>query len=611
MNMEFNRHDFYSQNKDTLTAHIARLRKRSKAFVVAELATFVLAVALVVAYTAIDGIDEWPLYAAAVMMAVYVAVRRFDVRNSENIERLYCRRSVYEKELKYLDGDFSVFDDGERYADARHEYTFDMDIFGRQSLFQRLCRAVTSGGADRLASTLSCCALTAERRAEYVGQRNEAIKELAAMEAWRTDFLSLGQRGRIDTEAVKAALDGMKKAKIADFALSPVAFVAAWVAVAGFWLSVMLALFTPVSANLPLWWGVLQFAIVYTMCTSPLRAISKTVGRLHKQLKSCVAIMRLILGLKAKAADNKTLIDALTMGHDDALTSFRELEKILDGLDRRGNVLGMVLFNVMFLSDFFLVRRFLRWKRSYMGSVGAWIEAVAEMDARVSLATFRYNEPTATDAVVIEADAVVYDARGLRHPFLGANAVANDFTLVDHNYYIVTGANMAGKSTFLRSLGINYILALAGAPVFASSLRVSVFALFSSMRTSDDLANGISYFNAELLRLQQLLAVCKRSRHTLIILDEILKGTNSLDKLNGSRMFLEAVATLPVTGVVATHDLELSLMADSYPERFHNYCFEIGLADDITYTYKIASGVARNQNATYLLKRMLDDRVSK
>ena len=153
----------------------------------------------------------------------------------------------------------------------------------------------------------------------------------------------------------------------------------------------------------------------------------------------------------------------------------------------------------------------------------------------------------------------------------------NDFTLTDSHYYIVTGANMAGKSTFLRSLGVNYILAMCGMPVFASRLRVSVFSLFSSMRTSDDLAHGISYFNAELLRLKQLIATCRENRHTLIILDEIL----------------------------ATHDLELSKMSDEHPARFHNYCFEIALTDHVTYSYKITPGVARNQNATYLLRGLL------
>ena len=234
-----------------------------------------------------------------------------------------------------------------------------------------------------------------------------------------------------------------------------------------------------------------------------------------------------------------------------------------------------------------------------------WVDAVSHFDALVSMATVRYNEPEATDAELVDADEIVYEARGLYHPFLGKKAVRNDFCISDQHYYIVTGANMAGKSTFLRSIGINYVLACCGMPIFADSLRVSLFSLFSSMRTTDDLAHGISYFNAELLRLQQLIETCRRNDHTLIILDEILKGTNSLDKLNGSRLFLQFVATLPVTGIIATHDLELSKMEQEYPNRFHNYCFEIRLTDEITYTYRLSEGVARNQNATYLLKNIL------
>ena len=261
---------------------------------------------------------------------------------------------------------------------------------------------------------------------------------------------------------------------------------------------------------------------------------------------------------------------------------------------------------------------------------------MSELDAMVSMADFRYNHPEATDAQMIDERLVVFEAKNLYHPFLGAKAVKNDFCIDDGNYYIVTGANMAGKSTFLRSLGINYILAMAGMPVFADTLRISRFRLFSSMRTSDDLTHGISYFNAELLRLEQLVQFCKGgsqdgqaslasqgepasqgdSLRTLIILDEILKGTNSVDKLKGSRLFLESIAQLPVSGVVATHDLELSKMEqthdlsslkdDSLHGRFHNYCFEIDLGLDVTYTYKIQRGVAKNQNATFLLKKLIE-----
>ena len=292
---------------------------------------------------------------------------------------------------------------------------------------------------------------------------------------------------------------------------------------------------------------------------------------------------------------------------DSALQPFEELKHILDSLDRRGNLLGLVLFDTFFLSDFFLIRRFLRWRKHDLTAIDEWIGQVSVMDALVSMATFRYNEPAAAQAELVDSKELVYDASQIWHPFLGDKAVCNDFSIKHLHYYIVTGANMAGKSTFLRALGVNYVLALNGMPVFARGLRVSLYSLFTSMRTTDNLSRGISYFNAELLRLRQLIEECRRQGNTLIILDEILKGTNSLDKLNGSRLFLEEISKMAVTGVVATHDLGLSTLEDEHPDRFHNYCFEISLSDKITYTYKITAGVARNQNATYLLKGILKE----
>lgn len=596
---------YYTDNAQQLAARIGRLKSKSRLFLAGQLFFFCLFVALLVLPTVIGGSGRWAFPLAAVAMAVYVAVRKKDVANSRAVDRMTDLKAVYDKELRCLAGDYTPFDDGARYADPRHAYSYDMDIFGPRSLYQRISRCVSTGGADRLADILNTSALTADGTPEEISRRREAVDELAAADRWRVRFEAWGQRATIDTGRVMKAFGVMAETKVAPLFSLPVTVAIAWVVVAGFWLLVALAAAGVVSGGLPVWWGVVQFALVFTLTSASLRNISKGVGALHGQLKSCVSLMRLISTFEPQSAGNRLLTDSLRGSGNDALQAFAGMEKILDSLDRRGNVLGMVMADIAGLSDFFLVRRFLRWQHRYMDNIPVWIKAVVEMDARVSMATFAYNHPEGREAVFVDSGKTVYEARGLYHPFLGDKAVANDFTIADRNYYIITGANMAGKSTFLRALGINYILARTGMPVFASQLKVSVFALFSSMRTADDLTHGISYFNAELLRLQQLIESCKRSARTLIILDEILKGTNSLDKLNGSRMFLEAISALPVSGVIATHDLELSKMADSDASRFHNYCFEIRLSDEITYTYKITPGVARNQNATYLLNKII------
>lgn len=629
------RASYYSVRAASLKSDIARLKRRSRICVAVGLAAFVAAVAAVAAYTVYGG--WWWLCCGALMAVGYIVARRLDVSCCDRME---CRTdlcTVYENELKYLSGDFTPFDDGRRYADAAHPFAYDMDIFGAQSLFHRINRTVTSGGSDRLAAMLSVLPQNREdaenggfieekgseekqseaikRLCGEIERQREAVDALAGMEPLRTEFISRGIRGHIDTASVKSALRTVKTMEMPGFAHSIVALGLSWASIAGFFASMLLCIFTPIPSGLTVLWGTANLFIALMLCTGPLKKIGSSAGRLHKELRAYGELVKIIvrhsdspdIATASPTAGSSSVLTAITTDLRHSIGAFDDLRRILDGLDRRGNVLGLIFFDALFLSDIFLVRRFSRWQEAYTGSIDRWIDEVSMTDALVSMATFRYNEPSAGRAEIVDSIDLTYEARDLWHPFLGARAVRNDFTIDGTHYYIVTGANMAGKSTFLRSLGVNYILAMNGMPVFAESFRVSLFSLFSSMRTSDDLTHGISYFNAELLRLRQLIDHCRGHRHTLIILDEILKGTNSLDKLNGSRMFLEAISHLPVSGVIATHDLELSRMADDETGRFHNFCFEIRLSDEITYTYKITPGVARNQNATHLLKGILAD----
>lgn len=581
---------FYTEKERHLADEIAQLKQKSRLFVAGQIVFFLLFLAFLVLYTLVSW-GALPLVLSAVSLALYALVRLMDVKNDEQVHRFSSLRKVYLHELSYLKGDFSCFDDGEQYVDAHHPFTFDLDVFGPESLFQRINRTVTTGGSDWLAAQLSS---VVNRSA-----RADAVDELASMEPWRATFMALGADGSIDSALIRQALQEIKSLQIPTFAAKRWTFVLAWLLIIGLFAAVGASVAGLVSAQLPLWWGILHFFGVFFVCSGACRVISKAVDKLHEQLQVYVELIRQVSETTTFTTPQNAAIVNVLQG---ARQSFDQLNDILNGLDRRGNILGLFLMDALFLSDYFLARRFLRWQRQYLGQVPVWIDAISEMDGLVSMATFRYNEPQSGRAEVVASEKMVYEAVGLYHPFLGAKAVRNDFTLQHRHYYIITGANMAGKSTFLRALGINYILAMNGMPVFATSLRVSAYSLFSSMRTTDDLAHGISYFNAELLRLKQLLTACQHNSQTLIILDEILKGTNSADKLNGSRLFLQAVSALPVTGVIATHDLELSKMEG---ERFHNYCFEIALGQDVTYSYKITPGIARNQNATFLLREIL------
>ncbi len=594
----------YRQLVDDLNAEMIRLRRKNRFFVASELLTFAFIISCLVCYTVFTANGLWFL-AAGAFLVLYILIRREDGKNAQLISHKEDLLSVYEKELSFHRGDVSCFDDGQRYVDANHPFTFDLDIFGSDSLYQRINRTVTTGGSDYLAHCLQHLPTnTGSSMVEQIRRRSQAVIQLAPMLPLRAEFMSHGQRGQVDTQRVRNAIKQTSSAQVPSYPSSTLALVVAFLVLFAFWTMVVLSIIGLVPAGVVLTWGFLQMMLLLMLCSRPIRMIHQSFNTLSKTTESYVQLLKLMAATDLSKVDDPEL---KLMVADSALQPFEELKHILDSLDRRGNLLGLVLFDTFFLSDFFLIRRFLRWRKHDLTAIDEWIGQVSVMDALVSMATFRYNEPAAAQAELVDSKELVYDASQIWHPFLGDKAVCNDFSIKHLHYYIVTGANMAGKSTFLRALGVNYVLALNGMPVFARGLRVSLYSLFTSMRTTDNLSRGISYFNAELLRLRQLIEECRRQGNTLIILDEILKGTNSLDKLNGSRLFLEEISKMAVTGVVATHDLGLSTLEDEHPDRFHNYCFEISLSDKITYTYKITAGVARNQNATYLLKGILKE----
>ena len=592
----------YKKRITELVQTISSLRAKSRIFVMAEVLSFAVSIGFVVLFTVLDD-ASWTLGVALCVLFLYFYIRNLDTKNDRKIADASALKLVYEKEVAYQTGDYTKFDAGERYLQPTHPFTFDLDVFGQGSLFQRINRTISSGGSDYLAESLSGKweSLPTTELLKHIEQRVEAIGELAGNEPFLSQFKAQGAEKPIDTAAVKEAFGSIHALQIPSYFGNPTFRILIYANLVGFYLSIFLSIGNFVPAFLPLWWGIFNFFLA-TFCTHKyIKLVNEAISKLKDQVRGYVNMASLIEKQSFTAAH----LCELKANLSGAMASFGQLERILQKIDNRSNEIGIVLFNCFGLLDITIVRHFLRWQRTYEPITDQWIGASSVFDALVSMATFRLNEDEAQEATIIDSSGVSYKARSIYHPFLGEKAVRNNFDIQNHEYYIITGANMAGKSTFLRTLGVNYILAMNGLPVFAEEMRVSVFRLFTNMRTTDDLTHGISYFNAELLRLKQLIASLDPNVPSLIILDEILKGTNSLDKLNGSRLFLEYISERNVTGVIATHDLELSKLEDENPQRFHNYSFEIELGTDVTYTYKIGRGVARNQNATFLLKQIL------
>ena len=315
-----------------------------------------------------------------------------------------------------------------------------------------------------------------------------------------------------------------------------------------------------------------------------------------------------------------------------ASLSISRLSKLMNELDQRNNMFMYVILNGLFFWELRQIMRIEAWKEQYAGELPQWLDALGQMDALNSLATFAYNHPAyayptlldkadmAAAKAGISSDArkagaantgsnarFILRAKALGHPLMHRDrCVRNDIDMEKRPFFIIiTGANMAGKSTYLRTIGVNYLLACTGMPVCAEEMEVYPARLITSLRTSDSLTDNESYFFAELKRLKLIIDKLQAGEELFIILDEILKGTNSMDKQKGSFALIKQFMALEADGIIATHDLLLGTLIDLFPENIRNFRFEADITDnELTFSYRLRPGVAQNMNACFLMKKM-------
>lgn len=289
-----------------------------------------------------------------------------------------------------------------------------------------------------------------------------------------------------------------------------------------------------------------------------------------------------------------------------ASEAIAQLSKAMNALNQRNNMLAYIILNGFLFWEIRQVMRIEEWKEKYAQNLPEWLEAIGETDALCSLANFAYNHPDYTypDAV---SQPFTLCAKRMGHPLIHRDrCVRNDIHIEKRPYFIIiTGANMAGKSTYLRTIGVNYLLACIGSPVCADEMTFYPAHLVTSLRTTDSLNDNESYFFAELKRLKEIIERLNQGEELFIILDEILKGTNSVDKQKGSLSLIKQFIQLHANGIIATHDLQLGTLEQLYPENISNYCFEASIENnELTFSYKMQKGIAKNMNACFLMKKM-------
>jgi DNA mismatch repair ATPase MutS len=290
---------------------------------------------------------------------------------------------------------------------------------------------------------------------------------------------------------------------------------------------------------------------------------------------------------------------------DSASFAVHKLKSHSNNLGQSSNILGLLILNPLVFWNIIFAIKIEKWVLSHQTSISAWFDVLAKFDSLVSFAVFAYTHPTYSYPEV--SDSYMLEGKDLGHPMLNRDVcVQNNVAVSKRPYFlVVTGANMAGKSTYLRTIGINLTLACAGAPVCAASLKFYPYKLVTNLRTSDSLTDNESYFFAELKRLKMIIDRLEAGEPLFIILDEILKGTNSEDKQKGSVALMKQLVAMKGNGIIATHDLVLGNLEKEFPDAIKNFRFEADIKDEhLSFTYKIREGVAQNMNASFLMKKM-------
>jgi DNA mismatch repair ATPase MutS len=503
---------------------------------------------------------------------------------------------INEDELLYLSNRAIPFEDGSDKIAPTHAYAYDLDIFGKNSLFQHLNRTATWIGKTKLATLLLSLLPNAAIQANQL-----AIKELAAKIDWRQDVLALGKLINDNEEAYQ---------KLMRWAKSEVK------AMAGIW--VFVAYVSPIILTGSLIWFIASkqsffgdvALVLFLFNLGVLIALSKQIRSESVNLDKVSEIIRMYSLIFEKieqenfeAAPLNVLKNQLKNKTGFASAQIKKLSELFAGLDSIQNGLAAIVFNGFFLYHVHVLRALLRWKTTHSPQIPVWMEVIGEFETLNSLANFSYNNPAFVFPVLNDRFEIAFQDLG--HPLIPeAKRVCNSVDFNTQPFIILTGSNMSGKSTFLRTLGINMVLAGTGAPVCAGAANLHPLNVLVSMRLSDSLSDNESYFFAEVKRLKTIMDALE-SEVCFVLLDEILRGTNSDDKRSGTLGVIRKIVQKKAIGAIATHDLEVCLIANEYSNTLTNQCFEVEIIDnELSFDYKLRTGICKNKSATFLMKKM-------
>lgn len=562
--------------------------------------------AILLAIPVIYGGFSW--HVAAGISAIVLALVGFIaavLKQQVHIQRqAYLSQSInlWENEINNINNYTNIYYDGNEFIDSRHPYTYDLDVFGRKSLFQMISRTRTYHGIRLLADWFINL-----RSVKDIKATHSMVEELSQKTRWRHEFAL----------HLWPLMDDQRQAqyrRVIRLADKPVNLGPTWGWLLGYsrWAYVsvltLIILFILFPVTKPALIGLLiAHGYLNLHLAKRVNEYHQLLSNLNQELMAYAGALEMAEKEDWRSESMQGLVKRLsnTEGKS-AVKQIRELARIGRHLDLRLNMIGGLVFNVLALWDFRQLHALRSWQQSADRSLQVYFDVLGELEAVSSLSTLHYNQPQWALPTVVD-DLFTLELIACAHPLIPPDErVGNDFQLSGPGHVdIITGSNMAGKSTFLRSLGVNFILAHLGAPVCAAYARLSPAKLYTSMRIADDVTEHVSTFKAELNRLRLVLEALDRGENVFVLLDEMLRGTNSQDKYQGSRAMIETLLQRGAVGLIATHDLQLAAMEDDYPAQIRNYYFDISVqGSEYRFDYRLKPGRCQTFNASLLLREL-------
>lgn len=586
----------YSKRVTDLTKELSALQAKFTYMYIARLLSFIGFVTTIALY--LKDYNSVMLYLSIVLFTLFVILVQLDAKFVRKTNYLKGKLTVNRGEIDTLKGEFSNRKSGDEYSKIDPFLTADFDIVGSGSLFQFLNRTTTKLGERRFIENLC----TSQLNIDIINKRQEAIKELSTKLEFVQDFQVYGAMFNEDERDLdylyKWIDEGDKNVtKIKTLSIIIPSISVLWTILYIFNIAQLGTLVLPVVINL---------ALVYIN----MNGINKSHAKLSKSINIIKKYTNLISIIESESFTSQYLKDnklPLVNGDIQASHSIKRLHSILNLFDLNYNQFVALILNPTIGFSIQTYLKLYRWRAKNRDSVKLWFRAITEVDSIISFAVFALNSSQSVVYPQADSNTFCIDAKGLGHPLIPQNRrVNNDITISKSPaIVIITGANMAGKSTFLRSVAVNMILAMNGSPVVAKEFKFSPCDIISSIKIQDALSKNESYFYAEISRLKDIVNYSQQHEKSLIILDEILRGTNTKDKQIGSLGVLKRLISEKAIVFVATHDLIIGKLEEEYPNIAKNYCFEVELnGNELEFDYKLKGGVSKKLNASFLLKKM-------